>query len=77
MWVPHLSERIHSICAKTKPNIPWIIREVLLTVKVKMFPLSTISRMSNLPIHLLLDVSMQELSSPGIGENTPQAVNDR
>jgi hypothetical protein len=77
MWVPHLSERIHSSGAKTKPNIPWIIREVLLTVKVKMFPLSTISRMSNLSIHLSLDVSMQELSSPRIRENTPQAVNDR
>jgi hypothetical protein len=29
MWVSHLSEWIHSIYAKFKPDISWIIREVL------------------------------------------------
>jgi hypothetical protein len=46
MWIPHLSERIHSIGVKTKSNIPWIVRKVLMT-KVKIFPLPTISRMSD------------------------------
>jgi hypothetical protein len=56
VWVPHLFERIHSISAKTKSNIPWIVREVLLMAKVKMFPLPTISRMSDLSIPLSLDM---------------------
>jgi hypothetical protein len=30
VWVPHLSERIYSIGAKTKSHIPWIIRKILL-----------------------------------------------
>jgi hypothetical protein len=77
MWVPHLSKRIHSIGAKTKSNIPWIIREVLLMAKVKMFPLPTISRMSDLSIPLSLDMPKQELSFPSIGEHMFQAVNDR
>jgi hypothetical protein len=46
--VLHLSERIHSSGAKTKSNIPWIVRKVLLMAKVEMFPIPTISRMSNL-----------------------------
>jgi hypothetical protein len=57
--VPHLSERIHSIGAKTKPNIPWIIREVLLMVKVKIFPLPTIRKMLNLSICLSLYMPKQ------------------
>jgi hypothetical protein len=69
MWIPHLSERIHSICAKTKSNIPWIIRKVLLMAKVKMFPLPTISRMSDLSIPLSLDMSKQQLSFLSIGEH--------
>jgi hypothetical protein len=77
MCVPHLSEMIHSISAKTKHNIPWIIREVLLMAKVKMFPLPTISRMSDLSIPLLLDMPKQESSISRIGEHTLQAVNDR
>jgi hypothetical protein len=56
MWVPHLSERIHSIGAKTKSNIPWIVREVLLMAKVKVFPLPTISSMPDLSIPLSLDM---------------------
>jgi hypothetical protein len=36
VWVSHLIETIHSISDKTKHNIPWIIREILLMVKVKM-----------------------------------------
>jgi hypothetical protein len=56
MWVPHLSERIHSIGAKTKSNIPWIVRKVLLLAKVKMFPLSTNNKMSDLSIPLSLDM---------------------
>jgi hypothetical protein len=75
--VPHLSERIHSIGAKTKSNIPWIIRKVLLMGKVEMFPLPTISRMSDLSIPLLLDMPKQELSFPSIREHTLQTVNDR
>jgi hypothetical protein len=59
MWVPHLSEMIHSIGVKIKPNIPWFIREVLLMVKVKIFPLPTIRRMSNLSICLSLHMPKQ------------------
>jgi hypothetical protein len=77
MWVPHLSERIHSIGAKTKSNIPWIIREVILMANVEMFPLPTISRMSDLSIPLSFDMPKQELSFPSIGEHTLQVVNDR
>jgi hypothetical protein len=77
MWVPHLSETSHSIGAKTKSNIPWVIREVLLMAKVKMFPLPTINRMLDLSIPLSLDMPKHELSFPGIGEHTLQAVNDR
>jgi hypothetical protein len=77
VWVPHLSERIHSISAKTKSNIPWIIRKVLLMVKVEMFSLPTNSRMSNLSIPLSLDMPKQELSFPSISEHMLQMVNDR
>jgi hypothetical protein len=42
-----------------------------------MFPLPTISRMSNLSIPLSLDIPKQELSIPRIGEHTLQVVNDR
>jgi hypothetical protein len=69
MWVPRLSERIHSNGTKTKSNIPWTIREVLLMANVEMFPLPIISRMSNLSISLSLDMPMQELSFPSIGEH--------
>jgi hypothetical protein len=75
--IPYLSERIHSIGAKTKSNIPWIVREVLLMVKVKMFPLPIINGMSDLSIPLLLDMPKQELSFPSIGEHTLQVANDR
>jgi hypothetical protein len=68
MWVCHLSERIHSIDAKTKSNIPWIIREVLLMTKVKM---------SDHTIPLSLDMPKQELNIPRIGEHMLQAINDR
>jgi hypothetical protein len=77
VWFPHLSERIHSVGAKTKSNIPCIVRKVLLMAKVKMFPLPTISRMSDLSIPLLLDMPKQELSFPSIREHTLQMVNDR
>jgi hypothetical protein len=77
VWVPHLSERIHSIGAKTKSNIPWIIQKVLLVAKVEMFPLPTISRMMDVSIPLLLDMSKQELSFPSIREHMPQTINDR
>jgi hypothetical protein len=77
VWVPHLSERIHSIGAKTKSNIPWIIKKVLLMDKVKLFPLPTINRMLNLSIPLPLDMPKQELSFPSIREYTLQTVNDR
>jgi hypothetical protein len=42
-----------------------------------MLPLPTISKMSDLFIHLSLDMQKQELSFPSIGEHTLQAVNDR
>jgi hypothetical protein len=56
VWVPHLSERIHSIGAKTKSNIPWIVREVLLMAKIEMFSLPIISKMSDLSIPLSLNM---------------------
>jgi hypothetical protein len=77
VWVPNLSERIHSIAAKTKSNIPWIIRKVFLMAKVKMFPLPTISRMPDLSIPLSLDMPEQELSFPSIREHMLQMINDR
>jgi hypothetical protein len=77
VWVPHLSERIHSIGAKSKSNIPLIVRKVLLMAKVEMFPLPTINRMSDLSIPLSLDMLKQELSFPSISEHTLQMVNDR
>jgi hypothetical protein len=77
MCVSHLSEMIHSISSKTKPNISWMIREVLVMVNVKIFPLPTISRMSDLFIRLSLEMSKQELSIPRIGGHTLQAVNQR
>jgi hypothetical protein len=39
MRVPHPSKLTHSICSKSKPDISWIIREVLLMSKIKLFPL--------------------------------------
>jgi hypothetical protein len=77
VWVPHLSERIHSIGAKTKFNIPWIVRKILLMDKVKMFPLPAINRMSDLSIPLPLDIPKQELNFPSIREHMLQTVNDR
>jgi hypothetical protein len=77
VWVPHLSKMIHSISAKTKSIFSWIVRKVLLMAKVEMFPLPTISRMSDLSIPLSLDVPKQELSFVRIREHTLQAVNDR
>jgi hypothetical protein len=76
VWVPHLSERIHSSGAKTKSNIPWIIREVLMAM-VKIFPLPTISRLLDLSMPLSLELPKQEMSFPSIGDHTLQAVNDR
>jgi hypothetical protein len=75
--VAHLYKRIHSIGTKTKSNIPWILRKVLLMTKVELFPLPTISWMSDLSIPLLLDMPKQELSFPSIREHTLQTVNDR
>jgi hypothetical protein len=77
VWVPHLSKRIHSIGAKTKSHITWILREVLLMAKVEMFLVPTISRMSDISIPLSLDMPKQELSFPCIREHTLQAVYDR
>jgi hypothetical protein len=77
VWVPHLSERIHIIGAKTKSNITWIVRKVLLMTKVKIFPLPTISRMSDLSIPHMLDMPKQELSFPSIREHMLQTVNYR
>jgi hypothetical protein len=57
--------------------MPWIIRKVVLIAKFEMFPLPTISRMSDLFIPLLLDMPKQELSIPRIGEHMLQEVNDK
>jgi hypothetical protein len=76
VWVPHLSKRINSVGAKKKSSIPWIVRKVLLIAKVEMFPLPTISRMSDLSIPLSLDMPKQELSFPSIREHMLQTVND-
>jgi hypothetical protein len=77
LCVPHLSEGIHSIGAKTRSNIPWIVRKFLLMAMVEMFALRTISRMSDLSIPLPLDMPKQELSFPSIKGHTLQMVNDR
>jgi hypothetical protein len=77
MWVPHLCERIYSIGATTKSNIPWIIRVVILMTKVKMFPLPAVNSMSDLSIPLSLDMPKEGLSFLTIGEHTLQVVNDR
>jgi hypothetical protein len=76
VWVTHLSERIHSIGAKIKYNIPWVIREVIMA-KVEMFLLPTISMMLDLSIPLLLDMPKLELCFHSIGEHMLQVVNDR
>jgi hypothetical protein len=77
VWVSHLSESIHSIGAKTKSNIPWIIRKVLIMAKVEIFPLPTINRMSDISIPFLLDMPKKELSFPSIREHMLQMINDR
>jgi hypothetical protein len=64
MWVPHLSEWIHSIRAKYKHDISWIIKEVLLMSKIKISPLSTICRVSNLSIRLVIHMPKQQLNIP-------------
>jgi hypothetical protein len=65
VWVPHLSKRIHSICAKFKPYISWI------------FSLPTIHRVLNLSIRLVLQMPKQQLNIPWVGEHILQAVNHR
>jgi hypothetical protein len=75
VWVPHLSERIHSIGAKTKSIISSMLRKVLMA-KDEKFPLPTISMISDLSIPLPLDLSKQE-RIPSIREHTLQTVNDR
>jgi hypothetical protein len=77
MWVPHLSEWIHSIRAKSKYNISWIIREVLMMSKIKMFPLTMIHRVSNLFIRLVIHLPKQQLSIPWVGEHMLQSVDHR
>jgi hypothetical protein len=64
VWVPHLSEWTHSSHAKFKPDISWIIREVLLMSKIKLFPLYTICRVSNLSICLAIHMTKQQLNIP-------------
>jgi hypothetical protein len=77
VWVSHLSERIHCICTKSKPDIPWVIREVLQMSKVKMFSLPTICRVLNLNIHLALSMPKQQLNIPWVGEHMLQPVDHR
>jgi hypothetical protein len=66
MWVPHLSEWIHSIRVKSKYDISWIIREVHLMSRIKMFLVSTIRRVSNLSICLAIHMPKQQLSTPWV-----------
>jgi hypothetical protein len=66
MWFPHLSEWIHFIRAKSKPNISWIIREVLLMSKIKLFLLSAIHRVPNLSLRLVIHMPKQRLSIPWV-----------
>jgi hypothetical protein len=67
------------ISSVKSPNLIffWIIREVLLMSKIKMFPLPTISRVSNLSIRLVIHMSKQYLNIPWVGEHTLQAVDHR
>jgi hypothetical protein len=62
--VPHLSEWIHSIHAKSKLDISWFIREILLMSKIKLFPHFTICRVSNLSICLVIHMLKEQLSIP-------------
>jgi hypothetical protein len=66
VWVPHLSEWTHSICAKSKPDISLIIREVLLMSKINLFPLAAICRVSNLSICLAIHMPKQQLNIPWV-----------
>jgi hypothetical protein len=66
MWVPHLSEWTHYIHAKSKPDNSWIIREVLLTSKIKLFSLLAIHRVSNLSICIAIHMPKQQLSIPWV-----------
>jgi hypothetical protein len=66
MWVPYLSEWTYSICAKSKPDISWIIKEVLLMCEIKLFPLSAIRKVSNLSIRLVINMPKQQLSIPWV-----------
>jgi hypothetical protein len=74
---PHFSEWIHFIRAKSKPDISLIIREVLLMSKIKIFPLSTIHRVSNPSIHLAIHILKQQLSIPWVSEHTLQVTDHR
>jgi hypothetical protein len=66
VWVPRLSKWTYFIRAKSKPNIFWIIREVLLMSKIKLFPLSAIRRVSNLSICLTIHMPKQQLIIPWV-----------
>jgi hypothetical protein len=65
--VPHLSEWIHFICAKSKLDISWIIREHT----------PTICRVSNLSIRLAIHMPKQQLKIPWVGKHTLQVVNHK
>jgi hypothetical protein len=62
IWIPRLSEWSHFICAKSKPDISWIIREVFLMSKIKLFPLSAICMVLNLSIYLVIHMPKQQLN---------------
>jgi hypothetical protein len=59
VWVPRLSKWIHSIHAKSKPDISWIMRDILLMIKIKLFSLFAIRRVSNLSIRLVIHMPKQ------------------
>jgi hypothetical protein len=77
VWVPHLSEWIYSISAMSKLDISWIIREVLLMSKIKIFPLLTIHRVSNFSIRFAIHMPKQQLITPWVGEHMLQAFDHK
>jgi hypothetical protein len=74
VWVPHLFEWTHSIRAKSKPDISWIIRNVLRMSKIKLFPLSAIHKVLNLSICLEIHMPKQQLSIAWVLQHMLQAV---
>jgi hypothetical protein len=54
MVIVPLIEGVHSIGAQAKPNIPWVLVEILVLV-IKALPLSTIGRVCN---HIIVNLAL-------------------